>query len=74
MKCESKNMIELKGYWYDKANFPWINVLNQRGVLDGFCSVPPRVMLTSVCFALAVDREQTLWQEEKQLEHPYVNG
>ena len=41
MKCESKNVIELKGYWYDKANFPWINVLNQRGVLDGFCSVPP---------------------------------
>ena len=36
----NKNIVKVKcqnsGYWYDKASFPWINVLKQREVLGGF--------------------------------------
>lgn len=61
-------MLESNGYWCDGAHFPLMHVLNQRGVLGGLGSIPTCVILTSICFALTVDINQTFQQEEKQLE------
>lgn len=55
VKCQRKRMVELDGSWCDEACYLVTQDLSQRGVLGGVWSVSPCVMLTSKCFALAVE-------------------